>query len=130
MQGILSIKDGLVIERKDNYLEKMEMLDQLVIEFGELVRQASPATCQMFRYSQLFGTTEQNMRLLAQNSNGKHFEVRSHNGTTIDCMFFPFTEEDPLICARPVGKYADAPTMILCNPNAMSYQNMIAMPNS
>jgi alpha/beta superfamily hydrolase len=51
----------------------------------------------------------------------------------IDAMFFTATEE-PLVLVGDKdfekSKYLDFDTVILCNPNAMAYQNMINYPHA
>ena len=50
----------------------------------------------------------------------------------IDAMFFTATEE-PLVLVgenQENSKYLEYDTVILCNPNAMAYQNMINYPHA
>ena len=80
----------------------------------------------------MFGSIEQNLILLNKNFEGKHFWVQGHSGVKIDCMFFPCTIEDNIEIStdNPVGQYLEKPTVIICNPNALIYQQMVTSPNS
>ncbi len=80
----------------------------------------------------MFGSVEQNTLLLNKNFEGKHFWVEGHNGVKLDCMFFPCTveEKDTINLEAPTGLYLEKPTMIICNPNALIYQQMVTSPNS
>lgn len=70
--------------------------------------------------------------MLNKNFEGKHFWVNGHNGVKLDCMFFPCTVEDKQTISidNPIGQYLDKPTVIICNPNALIYQQMVTSPNS
>jgi alpha/beta superfamily hydrolase len=47
-------------------------------------------------------------------------------------MFFPCTIEDSAVISveNPLGQYVEKPTIIMCNPNALIYQQMVTSPNS
>lgn len=47
-------------------------------------------------------------------------------------MFFPSVIDDsPKInTENPYGGYLDRPTFIMCNPNALLYQQMVSLPNT
>lgn len=83
-------------------------------------------------YNKMFATIEQNELLLERNFDGKHFWVRGASGALLDCMFFPCSVEDsPDIGGEnPRGSYLDKPTFIMCNPNALLYQQMVSSPNA
>ena len=80
----------------------------------------------------MFGSIEQNLLLLKKNFEGKQFWVQGHGGVTLDCMFFPCTIEEGLVISldNPVGQYLEKPTVIISNPNALIYQQMVTSPNS
>ncbi len=58
--------------------------------------------------------------------------VPGYNGVKLDCMFFPCTSEDNLEISidNPQGEYLQKPTFIMCNPNALIYQQMVTSPNA
>lgn len=114
---------------------------QLISEIGELadefvvnVETATRVRCCFFcRITKMFGSVEQNTLLLNKNFEGKHFWVTGHNGARLDCMFFPCTVEDNkdnINTEAPSGLYLEKPTVIICNPNALIYQQMVTSPNS
>lgn len=72
------------------------------------------------------------MQLLTKNFEGKAFLIRGYRGAQLDCMFFPCTTEKStdISLGNPSGEYLDKPTYLLCNPNALIYQQMINSPNS
>lgn len=72
------------------------------------------------------------MILLKKNFEGKHFFVNGHGGIKLDCMFFPcvFDDNPSIEVENPKGQYLDKPTIIMCNPNALVYQQMVTSPNS
>ncbi|CDW82564.1 UNKNOWN [Stylonychia lemnae] len=86
----------------------------------------------MCRVQSLFGFMEQNMMLLSKNFDGKHFMINGYKGAKIDCMFFPCTSEthQSISIDNPGGEYINKPTFIICNPNALIYQQMVNSPNS
>lgn len=49
-------------------------------------------------------------------------------------MFFPCTVEDKPVISKDKGSnkgsYLDRPTFIMCNPNALLYQQMVSSPNA
>lgn len=47
-------------------------------------------------------------------------------------MFFPCTNdtEKDVSISNPSGTYIDKPTFIMCNPNALLYQQMVTSPNA
>lgn len=74
--------------------------------------------------------------ILEKNFDGKHFEIRSHHdGTMIDAMFFPASNEkvmslEAIKAAKNKPQYVNMPTIIMCNPNAFFYQHMVSQPNA
>ena len=73
--------------------------------------------------------------------------VKSRDGLDIDCMFFPCTQNEeiklwPLQAKTPKSQvdeelivqseasFLTKPTVIMCNPNAFSYQQMVVAPNA
>lgn len=47
-------------------------------------------------------------------------------------MFFPSQLDDnpDVVIENPKGAYLNRPTFIMCNPNALLYQQMVSSPNS
>jgi hypothetical protein len=45
-------------------------------------------------------------------------------------MFFPCTGENVISIDNPSGQYLDKSTIIMCNPNALLYQQMVTSPNA
>lgn len=70
--------------------------------------------------------------MLADNFDGRRFTVPSHDGTNLDCMFFPVTDEKVKTCEEMTEplEYLSAPTIIYFNPNAMHYQGLVHNPNA
>ena len=61
--------------------------------------------------------------MLQNNFDGRTFMVKSHDGTKLDCMFFPFNDEKVVTKKEMedkdvAPKYLDQPTVIFFNPNA------------
>ncbi len=56
--------------------------------------------------------------------------VRGYNGVELDCMFFPCTNEEKVSIENPKGEYLTKPTIIMCQPNALIYQQMVSSPNA
>lgn len=63
---------------------------------------------------------------------GKQFFVNGPHGNTLDCMFFPCTSNEvvQLINPSPDLEYLTKPTVVICNPNALVYQQMVMSPNA
>ena len=66
-------------------------------------------------------------------SSGIDINNHKQNMVKIDAMFFSATEETMVLQGEKdheSQKYLEHDTMILCNPNAMAYQNMINYPHA
>ena len=71
--------------------------------------------------------------VLAKTFDGQHLWIKSSNSasTKIDAMFFPATgEKIDKNNLKAEKEFKKLPTFILCNPNAMFYQNMINYPHA
>ena len=75
---------------------------------------------------------------MQKNFEGNHFTIETKNQPNIDCMFFtstvsekvhldPFTTGD---VSQISAKYLSKSTILMCNPNAMIYQQMITQANA
>ena len=56
--------------------------------------------------------------------------IKSSKGATIDCMFFPCTNENNIRVDNPEGDYLTKPTILMNSPNALMYQQMVTTPNA
>jgi hypothetical protein len=80
----------------------------------------------------MFGTVDQSLLMLEKNFEGKQFIIEGYGGVKLDCMFIPCSNDETVEVSieNPVGDYLDYPTFIICNPNALIYQQMVTAPNS
>eukprot|EP00347_Sterkiella_histriomuscorum_P024303 403331600 len=121
------------IMQNDEAFQIIIVIDRLTRQFRQVVNRATKIRCGLFcRYNKMFGTLSQNQLLLNKNFEGQNFEIEGYNGAKLDCMFFPCTSEQNLEISldNPVGEFLGKPTFIMCNPNALIYQQMINSPNS
>jgi alpha/beta superfamily hydrolase len=75
--------------------------------------------------------------MLEKNFEGRHFWVKSHDGSVnIDSMFFPCTgervrtAEEIKTSKDSWPEYLEKPTILICNPNALFYHHMVNAPNA
>ena len=62
--------------------------------------------------------------MLEKNFDSRQFWVKAMDGTKLDCMFFPTTDEKVLTKNELKGDlrdYMKHPTIVICNPNALFY---------
>lgn len=113
---------------------------------------------ELFRPSNeiLFGDLIQSRLIMEKNFEGRQFSIRAAGKPNIDCMFFPSTQGDevvldplhdpsmssmgilkelesvsnPIMEVHPKRKYLNKSTIIMCNPNALVYQQMITQANA
>ncbi|CDW86706.1 UNKNOWN [Stylonychia lemnae] len=110
---VCKMKTPKIILSEEN-LGSLRQIDQMSKSFQTIIDKATIVKCGCFcRYK-------------------KHFMVPSVNGVKIDCMFFPCTNESNLEISieNPKGEYLSKPTFIMCNPNALIYQQMVTSPNA
>ena len=107
-------------------------LEKLTIEFRQIITQANNpinycfccrGNCFGLKFINLFHSNDQLEQMLQNNFDGRTFMVKSHDGTKLDCMFFPFNDEKVVtkkeMADKDVApKYLDQPTVIFFNPNA------------
>lgn len=94
----------------------------------------------------LFGRLDQAKLILETSFEGRQFFVRGPSGNRIDCMFFPCTQNEKVsVASRDSSiqsnsdhnlldeldrEYLSKPTILMCNPNALYYQQMVTAPNA
>lgn len=84
-----------------------------------------------FKEYYLFGLFEQQQLLLKSQYGSTHYYVNNDVGCKLDVMFFPCTKNDSEYGSKqPEGDYMEKPTFIMCNPNALIYQQMVISPNN
>jgi len=128
-----------VLKTKENlkmYKDLMEIIDKYLEKGNAAIR---PIRCWKTRYEccfccahWLFGEPKQMGMVLAKNFDGEHRWITDpeHNpGVQIDAMFFTYSSEMPEDEAYDKS-YKEKCTFVLCNPNAMVYQNMINYPHA
>ena len=78
--------------------------------------------CFGFKVTNLFHSDDQLEEMLHKNFDGRRLTVKAFDQVDVDCMFFPFSEEQVLTKAEmkedSVPEYLGYPTIIFFNPNA------------
>eukprot|EP00347_Sterkiella_histriomuscorum_P023629 403333935 len=128
------------LQQKLPNIHSTQMNKQILQEIGELsekfsatINRALRNRCGCFcRFQRMYGFMEQNMLLLEKNFDAQHFMIKGHRRSAIDCMFFPCTTQNnfTIDLNNPQGDFLSKPTYIVCNPNALIYQNMVNQPNA
>jgi dipeptidyl aminopeptidase/acylaminoacyl peptidase len=95
------------------------------------------SSCFGYRSVSLFHFDQQLEQMLNDNFDGRRFAVPSFDGTAIDCMFFPHSDETVITASelqkdpsKKTPQYLTAPTVIYFNPNAQCYQQQVHTPNA
>ncbi len=80
----------------------------------------------------LFARNDQARLILNRAFEGRQFFVEGAHGNTIDCMFFPCSTNEQVQFENPSHDllYLEKPTVIMCNPNAQVYQQMVVAQNA
>ena len=100
----------------------------------------------------IFGRVDQARHILKETFDGTPILLNGPDGNTIDCMFFPCTTKEKVRIDESVTidgqkadhaesttffsaeekepEYLSKATVIICNPNALYYQQMVTSPNA
>lgn len=82
-------------------------------------------------FKETFSSLEQQTRLLEKIHHSYHYKVKSQNNNSspeIDSMFFPAVDSnDPL--SDENNQFKNLPTIIICNPNGLFYQDFVSGKN-
>jgi len=94
----------------------LDELEELVLEFRGIVTRANaPISCGCcrlnccgFKSVNVFHSDDQLEQMLEKNFDGRRFTVKAQDGTGLDCMFFPFSEERvTTVAERKASKQGD-----------------------
>ena len=125
----------------------MSQLVNISAQFTACVRESTGKYCTLCRSNNtiLFGRSDQAIHILNHSFEGRQFIVDGPGKHKIDCMFFPCTQKEEIICLKEKSKsllyndnelpikaplYLSKPTIIMCNPNALFYQQMVNAANA